>query len=148
MSASVPRRRLQRVVNRRAADIDDVGAPINPPQRTQISVNLQNHIEGAQQALRDIQASIGMYQANLGAPSNESSGVAIESRKQQGEASTAHFPANLAASIGQVGNLCLAMIPRLMDTKRRMRIMGIDGTPSHVTVNQANPKRCKRPRTA
>ena len=115
-------------------DIDDLGA-ISAPQRTQISVNLQNHIEGAQQALRDIQASIGMYQANLGAPSNESSGVAIESRKQQGEASTAHFPANLAASIGQVGNLCLAMIPRLMDTKRRMRIMGIDGTPSHVTVN-------------
>lgn len=115
-------------------DLDEDG-PIQAPQRMSPSINLQNHIQGAEQALRDIQASIGMYQANLGAPSNESSGVAIDSRKQQGEASTAHFPAHQSASVARVGKLCLEMIPRLMDTKRQMRILGIDGTPGAVTVD-------------
>jgi hypothetical protein len=65
---------------------------IAPPTRMQLSLDLRNHIVGSDRALSDIQAALGMYQANLGAPSNESSGIAIESRKQQGEASTANFP--------------------------------------------------------
>lgn len=116
-------------------DVDESGNPINAPQRNNPSTNLQNHIQGAQQALTDIQASIGMYQANLGAPSNESSGVAIDARKQQGEASTAHFPGNLAASLGQVGKLVMEMIPRLIDTKRQLRILSIDNSPGSVTIN-------------
>jgi hypothetical protein len=116
-------------------DIDEVGQPIQAPTRIQPSTNLQNHIAGAQQALTDIQASIGMYQANLGAPSNESSGVAIDARKQQGEASTAHFPGNLASSLGQVGKLCMEMIPRLIDTKRQLRILSIDNSPGTVTID-------------
>jgi hypothetical protein len=116
------------------ADFDENG-PINKPERMQPGVNLQNHIAGAQQALTDIQASIGMYQANLGAPSNESSGVAIDARKQQGEASTAHFPGNLAASLGQVGRLVMEMIPRLMDSKRQLRVLSIDNTPGEVTID-------------
>jgi hypothetical protein len=115
--------------------IDDAGNPIPAPTRPQLSVNLANHAQGAIQARADIQAALGMYQANLGAPSNETSGVAIEERKQQGEAATAHFPANLAASIGQVGRLCMDMIPRLIDTRRQLRILGIDMTPSSVVVD-------------
>jgi hypothetical protein len=115
--------------------VDESGNPIPAPQRMPIGANLQNHIAGAQQALQDIQASLGMYQANLGAPSNETSGVAIDSRKQQGEASTANFPMNLQSSIAQVGKLCMQMIPRLIDTKRQLRILGIDERPSTVTIN-------------
>lgn len=115
-------------------DSDEQG-PIAKPERMQPGVNLQNHIAGAQQAIHDIQASLGMYQASLGAPSNESSGVAIDARKQQGEAATAHFPAHLAASLGQVGKLCMEMIPRLIDTRRQLRILGIDETPGNVTID-------------
>lgn len=116
---------------------------VPPPSRAQISTNLQNHMAGAEQALKDIQASLGMYQASLGAPSNETSGVAIEGRKQQGEAATAHFPAHMAASIAQVGRLCMQMIPRLIDTKRQLRVLGIDNTPGKVMVDpkQAEPLR-------
>lgn len=115
-------------------DLDDQGA-IAQPGRMNTAANLTNHTEGAERALHDIQASIGMYQANLGAPSNESSGVAIESRKQQGEASTAHFPSHLAASLGQVGKIVMQMDARLADTQRKQPILGIDGTPGSVTVN-------------
>jgi uncharacterized membrane protein len=116
-------------------DIDDAGQPVPQPQRMNLSVNLQNHIVGAEQALHDLEASIGMYQANLGAPSNESSGVAIDARKQQGEASTSHFPQNLAASLGQVGRIIVQMVPKLIDTKRQQRIMGIDMAPSTITID-------------
>jgi hypothetical protein len=115
--------------------LDENGQPIPAPSRLMPAVNLQNHIQGSQEALRDIQASIGMYQANLGAPSNETSGVAIESRKQQGEASTAHFQSHLAAMVARVGQLCLQMLPRLLDTKRQMRTLGIDGNPGAVRVD-------------
>lgn len=116
-------------------DVDSTGNPVSPPQRVQPAINLQNFMNGAERALQDIQASIGMYQANLGAPSNETSGVAIDSRKQQGEASTAHFPAHLAASIAQVGKVCFEMVPRLIDVKRQIRVLGIDGTIGAVTVD-------------
>lgn len=117
------------------SDIDENGLPIASPQRPNIAVNLQNHMIGAERALQDIQAAIGMYQANLGAPSNETSGVAIDSRKQQGESSTAHFPSHLAAAIGQTGRLCMQMLPRLMDTKRQLRLLGLDGSTGSVTLD-------------
>lgn len=113
----------------------DNGRAVTPPTRAQVSVNLSNHEAGALQALKDIQAAIGLYQANLGAPSNETSGVAIESRKQQGEATTANFPSHMAASIGQVGRICLEMTQKLVDTKRQLRILGHDMAPSAVQVN-------------
>lgn len=116
-------------------DVDETGQPIAAPTRTNISVNLQNHILGAQDALRDLEASIGMYQANLGAPSNEQSGVAIDARKEQGEASTAHFPQNMSASLGQVGRIAVQMGAKLIDTKRQQRILGIDMKPGSVTVD-------------
>jgi hypothetical protein len=108
---------------------------VAPPQRAQVSTNLQNHIQGALQAREDIQASLGMYQANLGAPSNETSGVAIEGRKQQGEAATANFPAHMAAGVAQGGKLCMQMVPRIIDTKRQLRVLSIDNTPSVINVD-------------
>ena len=121
-------------------DVDDAGQPIAPPTRAPLSINLNNHIAGAEQALRDIQASIGMYQANLGAPSNETSGVAIEERKQQGEASTAHFPSHLAASLTQVGRLCLDMIPRLIDSRRTLRVISIDERSNQIVADPKAPE--------
>jgi len=115
-------------------DMDEMG-PIPTPQRAPVAVNLANHAAGAEQALRDIQAAIGMYQANLGAPSNETSGVAISERKAQGEASTANFPANLAASITQVGRLIGQMVPKLVDTRRQLRILGIDSQPGQIQID-------------
>ncbi len=115
-------------------DVDELGV-INQPQRVNPSVNLVNHEQGAAQALKDIQGAIGMYQANLGAPSNETSGVAIESRKEQGESSTAHFPSHMAASLGQVGNIVMQMDARLADTRRKQPILGVDGMAGSIMVD-------------
>jgi hypothetical protein len=115
-------------------DIDEEG-PVAPPSMIKVGSSLVDHAASAERALHDIQAALGMYQATLGAPSNETSGVAIESRKQQGEASNAHFPSHLAASLGQLGRVVLQMDARLADTQRKAPIMGVDGTPGSVVFN-------------
>jgi hypothetical protein len=124
-------------------DVDEQGNPIAAPSRAQVSINLANHAAEAEVAKQDIQSALGMYQANLGAPSNETSGVAIDSRKEQGESSTANFPAHLKGSVGQVGRIIVQMIPRLIDTRRQIRILGVDMTPGAVTLDpkQTQPVR-------
>ena len=117
-------------------DWDDVNnRPIQAPQRAQMSISLQNHESGAQAAQRDIQASLGMYSANIGAPSQEVSGVAIDSRKAQGESTTANFPGQLESSIGQVGRIVMQAIQTLSDSRREVATMGVDGTPGRLMLD-------------
>lgn len=120
--------------------VDEEGQPVPAPSRMPVAVNVSNYVQQAAQAKDDIQAALGMYAANIGQPSNETSGVAINERKQQGEASTALFNTNPASSIARVGRLCLEMIPRLIDTGRQLRILGMDGAPGHV---RADPQQGK-----
>lgn len=115
-------------------DMDEMGA-VSAPTLIKTGSSLIDHMAGAEAALRDIQASVGIYQANLGAPSNETSGVAIESRKQQGEASNAHFPSHLSASLGHLGRIVMDMDARLADTRRQMPIMGVDGSSGQIGVD-------------
>ena len=110
-------------------------AAIQAPQKLQPSVDLRNHIMAAEEARNNIRAALGMYAPSLGEPSNETSGIAIQERKAQGDAATALFPANLAAAVSQVGKLCVEMVPRLIDTKRQQRILAMDGSASSVTVD-------------
>jgi hypothetical protein len=113
------------------ADGKPIAAPsrVNPPAPTS-AFNLQS-----QQAQGDLQASIGMYRANLGAPSNETSGIAIQRRQREGDTANFHYIDNQARSIEQVGRIVMDMLGRLVDTQREMRMLGDDGKPSTVTVN-------------
>lgn len=113
----------------------DENGQVTQPTRISGSTALTNHESGAVQALKDIQASIGMYQANLGAQGNETSGIAIENRKQQGEASTAHFPSHMAASLGQVGDIVMQMDARLVDERRKQPTIGVDQSVGSITVD-------------
>ena len=115
-------------------DMDEMGA-VSAPTLIKTGSSLIDHMAGAEAALRDIQASVGIYQANLGAPSNETSGVAIESRKQQGEASNAHFPSHLSASLGHLGRIIMDMDARLADTRRKAPIMGVDGSAGEISID-------------
>ncbi|NDH54818.1 MAG: hypothetical protein EBY24_23230, partial [Betaproteobacteria bacterium] len=124
-------------------DIDDDGA-IAAPNRISPTTSLTNHESGAMRALADIEAAVAMYRANLGAPSNETSGVAIDARKQQGEASNAHFPSHLQASLGRVGDIVLQMDARLSDTRRKVPIIGVDGSPGSVVFDPEQDASFKR----
>ena len=60
----------------------------------------------------DIQAALGMYQAAVGAPSNEKSGKAIPCPQTSGGYGNFPFHDNLSRAIRQVGRIVLDMLPR------------------------------------
>jgi hypothetical protein len=93
-------------------------------------------IQMAQMLSDDMKATTGIYDAALGAKSNETSGVAIAARTEQGNQATAHFVDNLEHSLEHLGRVLLDMIPKVYDTQRTLRLIGEDDTEKEVTVNQ------------
>lgn len=75
----------------------------------------------------DIKASTGQFNASLGATSNETSGRAINARKQQGATATFNYTDNLAYSIRRTYVILCDMIPKVYDTPRVVRVLGEDG---------------------
>ena len=84
----------------------------------------------------DIQTIIGLHDANLGKKSNEKSGVAIQERKDAGATSTFQFPDNLNRAKEQCGRCIVEAIPKLMDTRRIVRLRLPDNTNDFVEINQ------------
>lgn len=92
-------------------------------------------ITAAQSSVDDIKATMGMYGAALGQQSNETSGRAINARKQEGDVATFHFSDNLYKSVCQLGRVIVSMIPIIYDTPRLLQIIGMEEEPQMVGVN-------------
>lgn len=88
-------------------------------------------------AADDMKATTGIYDAGLGARSNETSGVAIRARQQESDVSTIAYMDNLARSIRHAGRILIDLIPKIYDTERVIRILNEDETTKSVTINQA-----------
>lgn len=93
-------------------------------------------IQMAQMLADDMKATTGIYDAALGAKSNETSGVAIQGRIEQGNQATSHFVDNLEHSLEHTGRILLDMIPKIYDTARTLRMKGEDGTETEAQINQ------------
>lgn len=94
-------------------------------------------IQMAQMLSDDMKATTGIYDAALGAKSNETSGVAIAQRTEQGNQATFHFVDNLEHSLEHAGRVMLDMMPKVYDTERTLRIIGADDTEKSVTINKS-----------
>lgn len=75
----------------------------------------------------DIKASTGMHNPSLGAQASETSGRAILARTQQGATATFNYIDNLAYAIRHTYKILVDMIPRVYDTPRVVRTLGVDG---------------------
>lgn len=128
--------------------LDENGQPFPVPQRIAAPQISPAYIQGSQQALADLQASVGMYRANLGAPSNETSGIAIKRREQQGDTANFHFIDNTARTMGHLGRVIVGAIPIVYADskygKRDVRTLGIDGTSGTVTIDPDQSKAHKK----
>jgi hypothetical protein len=109
--------------------------PIPNPQRQQPPTIGSGFGNLSMQAFNDLQSSVGMYQENLGAQTNANSGVAIKSRQKTGETATFHYQDNAALSREHMARIELSMIPKLYDTKRQARMLGVDNQSSVVTID-------------
>lgn len=112
----------------------DPGAP-GPPQRNPPPSVNQAELAQSAQAIDDMKGTTGIYDAGLGNRSNETSGVAINARKMQSDSATFAWIDNLARSITRTGQILVDLIPRIYDTERMVRILGVDDESDFVPVN-------------
>lgn len=114
----------------------DGSIPVPPPQRQQPQGMPQAQVNAAIGASEDMKAVAGMFDPALGAPGQETSGVMVQRRQAQSDRSNFHFYDNLCRSIRHTGKIILDLIPHYYDTQRVIRIIGEDGVPDSVTINQ------------
>jgi hypothetical protein len=114
-------------------DID--GRPAPPPIR-QSPEQPPTGVMAAMQSMNlDLQAVIGIYDPNQ-LPQGIQSGKAIQGQQMQADMTNMHYYDNLTRSIRQVGRVILDLIPHIYDTERAMRIIGDDGKPEIMTINE------------
>lgn len=119
--------------------LDENGRPIPAPTRQMPPPMPGAYAQMAQFAVAEMEASVGMYKANLGQQGNETSGRAIRARQLEGDTATFHFIDNLSRSIEQLARVIIDMIPRIYTRERVAHIVGADGGHSTVRVTQGGP---------
>jgi hypothetical protein len=111
------------------------GQPAPPPQRQMFEAAIQALSQAAAQEIDDLKSSAGIFDASLGAQGNETSGIAIERRRQQSGLTNFHFVDNLTRAQAEAGEELGYLIPRVYDTDREVRIIGEDESEKIVRVN-------------
>jgi hypothetical protein len=112
------------------------------PQRMPLDSGIAaGALQEALNASDDMKAIIGMYDASLGARSNETSGRAIMARQREGDVSTFHFIDNLSRAIRHVGKILIDLIPHVYNEARMIRVLNEDLRRSKpVVINQQAPE--------
>lgn len=114
-------------------DID--GRPAPPPQRLQPEPPQAGVMAAAAGVNDDIKSIMGIFDpAQLG--QGNISGKALNGQQQQVDLTNFDYYDNLTRSIAHIGKICLDLIPKIYDTERVMRIIGDDGKPELLTINQ------------
>ena len=114
----------------------DPNAPGVMPQRVLPPQMSPGYMAALQLSADDIKGVTGIYDASLGARSNETSGRAIMARKQEGDIANYDYQDNVARAILYTGIIINDLIPHIYDTERQARILGEDGSTDYVTINQ------------
>lgn len=106
-----------------------------PPQRQGFNGPPAAALQEAMNASDDMKSIMGIFDASLGARSNETSGRAILARQREGDVSTFNFIDNMARAIRHAGRILVDMIPAVYDAPRIIRVIHEDGRNENVTVN-------------
>jgi hypothetical protein len=110
--------------------------PSAPPPQRQLAADIPSGWMAVMQSMEhDVQSALGMYNAAVGAPSNEKSGRAILARQKEADVATFHIIDNLSRAIRQVGRIIIDLIPRIYDTARVVRILGEDGSEEFAKID-------------
>jgi Phage P22-like portal protein len=112
------------------------GQPVGAPQRNVYEPPVQAITNARMLASDDLKSTTGIYDAALGAKSNESSGIAIQRRNAQAQTSNFHLIDNLTRSIRHTGVIINAWIPTYYDGPRVGRIIGEEGEEEIVKLNE------------
>jgi hypothetical protein len=118
----------------KATSID--GTPIGPPQRANNTVQSTGLIESRNQAQADMGRASGIFDNQLGEKqTSQETGLAVLTRKSQGELNTAQYASNFRQSLAQVARVVLHTIPYAFDTPRLISVRDEHGEVQKITAN-------------
>jgi hypothetical protein len=121
------------VLRYKQKDIEGVPAPV--PTRIQPEPPPDGIMVASSAIADDLKTVLGIFDPSQALPGNIS-GKALQGQQQQIDLSNFHFYDNMTRSIKQTGKIILDLIPKIYDTKRVLRIIGVDGKPDMVTINE------------
>ena len=119
---------------------DGAGGVLPLPARSQPPMASSGLLQAKAGASDDIKSTTGQYDSSLGATSNERSGRAILAREKQGDTGTYHYVDNLARAIRYTTRQIVDLIPKIYDTQRIARIIGIDGETDSAMIDPNQPQ--------
>ena len=124
------------VLRYKQTDIDGRAAP--PPQRLQPEPPPTGVLAAAESVAFDLQTVIGIMDPSQ-LPSGNISGKALAGQQSQIDMTNFHFYDNLTRSIRHTGKIILDLVPYVYSEQRVMRIIGADGQPDLITINERVP---------
>ena len=128
-------------------DVTDGAGNVLPlPQRAPPPLPQTGLIQAKMGAADDIKGTTGQYDASLGIGGNERSAKAITAREKQGDVGTYHYVDNLARAVRHITRQIIDLIPKIYDTQRIARIIGVDGDVEMVKFNPLQPEPVKEVR--
>lgn len=96
-------------------------------------------VQMGQMSIDMVKMATGIYDASLGARSNETSGKAIMARQNEGDTATFDYQDSLSFSVQATGEILLGALPKVYDTPRAMRVLGRDGGEKMVQLYEEAP---------
>lgn len=121
------------------------GQVVGPPQRQQVSADIASMVEVLQMAQQGFNEASGQFQAAIGAPSNEKSGIAIQRRQHESDVSTYHFPDNLARAQRFEGRILADLFPKVYDGARDIQLLKEDNKEYSQKINQETTDKYGQP---
>jgi hypothetical protein len=121
------------VLRYKQTDINGKEAPA--PQRLQPEPPPAGVIAAAMSIDKDLQSVVGIFDPSQ-LPQGNMSGKAIRGQQMQQDMTNFHYYDNLVRSMKHTGRIILDLIPKIYDRERVLRIIGYDGQPEMVTLNQ------------
>lgn len=106
---------------------DEEGRQLPKPERQAAAQMATAQVQMLQLSTEQMRAASGQQNANFGIRSEAQSGVGIQRLKAQGEIATFHFPDNLARALKYEAKVVLDLIPKVMEQKQVVRLLGLDG---------------------
>jgi len=88
----------------------ETGKRFEKPEVESSEPAIQAAAQLMQIAIEGLKASMGIYDASMGQRSNETSGIAINRRKVEGEVTNYHFPSNEERTRKRVGQILIKML--------------------------------------
>ena len=110
---------------------DQEGRPMPLPQRAAPPMASSGLLQAKAGAADDIKGTTGQYDPSLGNNPKAQSGIALRQEKAKTDIGTYHYGDNLARAIRYITRQIIDLIPKIYDTLRIVRIVGLDGEVEH-----------------